>query len=80
MIITSAFKNSSYAKMLTELGWTTLTEIRSYFQACLMYKIVNGLGPLNLQNLILNRMPAHQLRMNLRNTDNLPVPSFRLKT
>jgi hypothetical protein len=75
MIITGSIKNSSYAKILTELGWTTLSERRNYFQACLMYKIVNG-----LKNLILNRRPAHHLRMNLRNADHLPVPRFRLKT
>jgi hypothetical protein len=79
-IITGAIKNSSDAKILTELGWTTLSERRNYLQACLMYKIVNGLSPLYLLNLILNRRPAHQLRMNLRNADNLPVPRFRMKT
>jgi hypothetical protein len=35
MIITGAIKNSSYANILTELGWTTLSERRYYFQACL---------------------------------------------
>jgi hypothetical protein len=41
-----------------------------------MYKIVNDLSPLYLQNLILNRRPTHQLRMNLRDADHLPVPRF----
>jgi hypothetical protein len=80
MIITASIKNSSYAKILTELGWTTLSERRNYFQACLMYKTVNGLSQLYLQNLILNRRPARQLQMNLHNADHLPVPRFRLKT
>jgi uncharacterized protein YuzB (UPF0349 family) len=36
IIITGSIKNSSYAKIVTELGWTTLSERRNYVQACLM--------------------------------------------
>ena len=79
LIITGALKTSSYLKVLNELGWPTLSERRAYFNACLMFKIVNGLSPIYLQNLILNIRPPLDVRMNLRNADHLAVPRTRLK-
>jgi hypothetical protein len=44
----------------------------------LVYKIVHGLSPIYLQNLILTIQPERQLHLDLRNADHLTVPRCRI--
>jgi hypothetical protein len=85
LIVTGGIQGTSYLKhggiippclkLLKELGWSTLSERRRYFQATTMYKIVNGTSPIYLQNIILGTR-LRNLQISLRN--HLQVPRFRL--
>ena len=78
LIITGGIQGTSYQNVLNELGWSTLSERRLYFQASLMYKVVHGLCPVFFQNCIMDREPRN-LRVSLRNADHLQIPRFRLR-
>jgi hypothetical protein len=74
LIVTGGIQGNSYLKWLRELGWSTLSERRRYFQATTMYKIVNGTSPIYYKTLFLEL----NLEISLRNADHLQVSRFRL--
>ena len=77
LIITGGIQGTSYCEVLSELGWCTVANRRLYFQASLMYKIVNGTSPIYLQNMILG-LPTRTVNVTLRNADHLLIPRYRL--
>ncbi len=79
-IICGALKNTSYEKIRIELGWPTLHSRRNFLSLSLMYKIINGLTPSYIQNVILLHNHNLPYRLNLRNADHVPVRPFRLKS
>ena len=69
-IITGLRKNSSRNALYSELGWEPLSIRRERQKLLMFYKIVHGIAPHYLQELLLPfYRPAHIY--NLRNADNL---------
>jgi hypothetical protein len=76
LLCTGTFKRTPSNALLYEVGWEKL-EIRRYkAKITLLYKIINGLTPPYLRNLIpprINATTAH----NLRNQTDFRIPLFR---
>ena len=69
-IITGLRKNSSRNALYSELGWEPLSIRRERQKLLMFYKIVHGIAPHYLQELLLPfYRPTHSY--NLRNADNL---------
>ena len=66
-----------YPKLLAELGWETLQERRSKHKLVIFYKIINGLTPSYLSDLI-PPLVSDTNPYNLRNSDN--IQPFRTRT
>ena len=76
-IITGTNVSISRAKLYEETGWEPLTTRREKHRLVLFYKMINGLAPIHLSNLL----PAtRQTQYSLRNSDNLTVPFCRTET
>ena len=64
LAITGAWQGTNRNKIYEELGWETLDLRRHFHQLIMFYKIMNGLTPLYLKNLIpersrsSNRLPS----------------------
>ena len=69
-IITGLRRNSSRSNLYIELGWETLSERRQKQKLFLFYKIVYGIAPQYLHELLLPYIPPPH-EYNLRNTGNL---------
>ncbi len=72
IVCTCAFRNAGYAKLLNELGWTSLENRRKYFRLTTMYKMVNNHVPNYLCSLAPIRVGA-RVNYNLRNGANLSL-------
>lgn len=75
-IVTGATKLCSVHKTYTEAGWETLQNRRTSQKLCQLYKIVNGLTPQYLRNLLPPRVQDTS-RYTLRNRDNYIIPASR---
>ncbi len=72
IMCTGAFVNTSYTKLLNELGWASLEERRKFFRLCYLYKMANKKVPKYLSDL----MPlsvGERTNYNLRNVGNLSL-------
>ena len=69
-IITGGTKLCSIQKLLSELGWETLQERRSKHKLIIFYKIINGLTPDYLSDL-LPPIVQDNVTYNLRNANNM---------
>ena len=76
-IITGGTKLCSIQKLLSELGWETLQERRSKHKLVIFYKIINGLTPDYLSDL-LPPIVQDNVTYNLRNANNMR--SLRART
>ena len=76
-IVSGATKLCSIQKLLGELGWETLQERRSKHKLIIFFKILNGLTPEYLSDLM-PPLVSDTNPYNLRNSDN--VQSFRART
>ncbi len=72
IVCTCAFRTAGYAKLLSELGWSSLEDRRKYFRLTTMYKMVNNNVPEYLCNLAPTRVGA-RVNYNLRNGANLSL-------
>ena len=78
-IITGLRINSSRTALYQELGWDTLACRRKIHKLTLFYKIVHGIAPQYLQDLLLpNISPQHLYT--LRNSENLKFILPQVKT
>ena len=69
-IITVGTKLCSIQKLVSELGWETLQERRSKHKLVIFYKIINGLTPDYLSDL-LSPIVQDNVTYNLRNANNM---------
>ncbi len=72
IMCTGAFVNTSYTKLLNELGWASLEERRNFFRLSYLYKMSNKKVPKYLSDL----MPltvGDRTEYNLRNVGNLSL-------
>ena len=69
-IITGLSCNSSRQNLYHELGWKTLENRRNKHKLILFYKILNGLTPAYLNELVQPYLPR-QSGYNLRNENNI---------
>ena len=69
-IITGATKLCSIEKLLVELGWDTLQSRRNKHKLVTFYKIIHGLSPNYLQNLV-PPLVQETNNYNLRNANNI---------
>ena len=67
--------NSSRQKQYHDLGWETLENRRNKYKLILFYKILNGLTPAYLYELVQSYLPR-QSGYNLRNENNTFHPPF----
>ena len=74
-IITGVRCNSSRQILYRELGWETLENRRNKQKLILFYKILNGLTPAYLYELVQPYLPRHS-GYNLRNENNTFHPRF----
>ena len=72
LICTCTFRNSSYNRLLNELGWASLEERRKLFRLSTMYKMVNKKVPEYLSGLVPQSVGA-RAAYNLRNGENLSL-------
>jgi len=76
---TGAYINTSHARLLAELGWPSLKQRREGAKLTTMFKMVNGLSPRYLQDLLpAQRDPEYQYQ--LRNTPDITQPKTRLQS
>lgn len=73
---TGAFRRSPTTSLLNDLGWDTLANRRSNAKLFLMFKIINGLTPEYLSNLIPPQVQA-STTYTLRNRVNFRIPFAR---
>lgn len=69
-IVTGATKLCSIEKLLGDLGWETLQERRTKHKLVVLYKIINGLAPEYLANLV-PPLVRENNPYNLRNSDDI---------
>lgn len=75
-IVTGATKLSSIQKLYSDTGWDTLQSRQTKHKSIQLYKMINGLTPRYLQNLVPFRV--HEIsRYPLRNVNNFTVPMSR---
>ena len=77
-LVTGATARCSSEELYKEVGWETLAKRRQFHRSAMMHKIINGLAPQYLQELIPSRIEA-RTTYNLRNRKNLQVPVARLQ-
>ena len=65
-IVTGATKYCNIQKLLCDLKWETLAARRRKHRLILLYKMLNGLSPTYLSNLIPGRDQTDPVRYNLR--------------
>jgi hypothetical protein len=76
LLCTGAYRNTSYEKLLAELGWESLKTRRKYQRLTAMYKIRNGLTPGYLRKMMPS--PSGQItNYTLRNAKEYRVPFCR---
>ena len=78
-LVTGATARSSIQALYVETGWSTLGERREVQALCFMYKIMNGLAPTYLMNIvppIVNETMPH----NLRTAAHVRIPKFRTES
>ena len=73
LVCTGAFRNTSHVLLLSELGWDELIQRREKHKVVLFHKIVNGLSPPYLQELLPEksrspRTPYNYLNFKCRTT------------
>ena len=73
LFITGAYKKTSHAKLLKELGLTTLAHRRQQQKIQFIYKATNNLLPQYIEELIPTRVGL-RADYNLRNPDSIPIP------
>ncbi len=71
-ICTCGFKNTSYNRLLVELGWSSLEERRKYFRMCNMFKMTKKLVPKYLCDLVPTTV-GDRTQYRLRNANNLSL-------
>lgn len=69
-IITGATKLCNIDKLFTDLGWESLQERRNKHKLVIFYKILNGLTPDYLQNIV-PPLVQESTHYNLRNSNNI---------
>ncbi len=72
IVCTCSFRNTSYNKLLDELGWASLEDRRKYFRLSTFAKMVNKKVPEYLSNMIPMTVGA-RANHNLRNAGNLSL-------
>lgn len=72
-IITGATKLCSLEKLFADLGWDSLQERRNKHKLMILYKIINGLTPQYLQD-IMPPLVQETTSYNLRNSDDIRNP------
>jgi hypothetical protein len=75
-IVTGATKLTSHAQLYKESGWDTLVERRKKHKLIQCHKMLNGLAPPYLENL-LTQHAQNERRLSLRNTSDIPPPFCR---
>jgi hypothetical protein len=78
-LVTGATARCSTERLYEEVGWEHLPQRRKFHRANTMYKVMNGLVPTYLQDLIPDRVQA-RTRYNLRNRNQRQVPLARLES
>jgi hypothetical protein len=78
-LVTGATARCGTEALYQEVGWEPLAHRRKFHRASTMYKILNGLAPRYLQDLIPGRVQT-RTRYQLRNRNDLQVPLARLET
>ena len=78
-LITGATARCGTEILYQEVGWEHLSDRRKFHRASTMYKVLNGLVPVYLQDLIPDRVQA-RTRYNLRNRNQRQVPLARLES
>jgi hypothetical protein len=78
-VVTGATARCSTEKLYEEVGWEELAPRRRFHRALVMFKIMNGLAPSYLYDLIPPRVEA-RTAYNLRNRADLQQPFARLQT
>jgi len=80
-IVTGATEKSNIARLYEELKWTPLATRRNQHCLSLMYKIIRGLTPQYLYDLLPRRHQMHDGRVLRSNVNNLlPVPFARTES
>ena len=77
LIITGAIKNTSYARLLVELGWQRIEDRACFMKVSLFYKALNGLLPPYMSNLIVNKCTRDLIGVRLRRPLALIPPFYR---
>lgn len=72
-IITGGTKLCGIEKMFTDLGWESLQSRRNKHKLIVFYKILNGLAPQYLSDLV-PPLVQQNTRYNLRNYDHIQIP------
>jgi hypothetical protein len=78
-LITGATARCGTERLYQEAGWEHLPKRRRFHRASTMYKVMNGLMPVYLQDLIPDRVQA-RTRYMLRNRNQRQVPLARLES
>ena len=72
IVCTCSFRNTSYTRLLDELGWASLEDRRKYFRLTTLAKMVNKKVPEYLSSLVPMSVGA-RANYNLRNAGNLSL-------
>ena len=75
-IVTGLTRSVSIDKLIKEIGWLSLSDRRLFQKAVLMYKIINGLAPEYISN-IMPPFVSERTEYSLRNAADISVLSRR---
>ena len=77
-VVTGATARCNTSALLNDVNWLTLSERRRRHRLCLFFKIVNGLSPPYLLNIMPSTVRARS-KYNLRSADNISSSNARLR-
>lgn len=75
--ITGALRNTSYSKILNELGWQSLAVRIQFLRSTLLYKAINGHISPTFSTYINQRLSRTAIDYNLRHRPNILAPPHR---
>ena len=75
-IVTGLTRSVSIDKLIKEIGWLSISDRRLFQKAVLMYKIINGLAPEYISN-IMPPFVSERTEYSLRNAADISVLSRR---
>ena len=77
LLVTGALKNTSYNRIMNELGWEPISGRVKLLRSTILYKVISGDMCRYFSSYILNRLRRNELDYNLRNRQQFTVPLHR---